>query len=377
MVDLTRLLPPAIGMVAAVLLVTGAYYLLRFLGRRSGLARDLVQRAYRPSQAAVGTVAGWLGLELSGIDALWLPMLRHALLLGTIASVGWLGIALLQVVTDTALRKLRLNTWDPLVARRVVTRVRITHRVASAVVWVMALAFMLTTFDQVRTVGVSLLASAGLVGVIAAMAAQTMLSNFFAGLQIAFSDSLRLDDVVVVEGEWGWVEEITLRHVIVKIWDQRRLILPTSYFTTTPFENWTKYERELLGVVELDVDWTVPVADMRAELSRVLQENELWDGRADTLEVTEATGATVRVRALVSAADSSAQWALRCHVREQLVAWLQQHHPGALPRQRTELTGWEQAPSPPKQSPRPASSVAASDGAETDGHHTTSAAAPQ
>lgn len=327
---------PAATTVTAVLVVTAAYHLLRYMGRRSTLARDLVRRAYRPSQVLVGLLALWLALRAeTGGD--WRPGVLHGLLLSVIAAGAWLATALLNVLADTAVRRVRLEGRDPLSTRRIRTRVEVAHRVTLAVVSVVAIGIMLITFEQVRTVGVSLLASAGLVGIVAALAAQSLLSNLFAGLQVAFSDALRLDDVVVVEGEWGTVEEITLRHVVIKIWDERRLILPTGYFTTTPFENWTKSERQLLGTVELDVDWSVPFDDMRAELRRILESTDLWDGRECGLQVTEATGSLVRVRALVSARDSGAQWALRCLVREQLVSWLQQTHPESLPRVRTEF----------------------------------------
>ncbi|QSB15762.1 mechanosensitive ion channel [Natronosporangium hydrolyticum] len=333
---LADLFVPMLATLAALVLVFIGHRLLRFLGRRSTLARDLVSRAYRPAQVAAALLAWWLTLWLLA-DEPWHEPVLHGLLLGLIAAGGWLAVALLNVLTDTALRRLRLEGRDPLVARRIRTRLKVAHRVTLAVVSTVAGGIMLITFESVRTVGVSLLASAGLVGIVAALAAQSMLSNFFAGLQVAFGDSLRLDDVVVVEGEWGWIEEITLRHVVLKIWDERRLILPTSYFTTTPFENWTKSERQLLGTVELDVDWSVPFDEMRAELRRVLSNTPLWDGRECGLQVIDGTGNAVRVRALVSARDSSAQWQLRCLVREQLIGWLQRVHPTALPRLRTDV----------------------------------------
>jgi small-conductance mechanosensitive channel len=326
---------PALAMVGAVALVTLAYYILRRVGDRSRFARDLVRRAYRPSQLVVALAALWIALwYASG----WNPTV-HALLLLIILAAAWLITMLVNVVTDMALRRFRLDARDPITARRIRTRLKVTHRVTLAVVSVLTIAVMLITFEEVRTVGVSLLASAGVAGIIVGLAAQSTLSNVLAGVQVAFGDALRLDDVVVVEGEWGWVEEITLRHVVIKIWDERRLILPTSYFTSTPFQNWTKSERQLLGTVELDVDWSVPLEDMRKELQRIVEETDLWDRRTRGLQVIDATGSLIRVRALVSAADSSAQWDLRCLVREKLVTWLQRTHPTALPRVRTEYGG--------------------------------------
>ena len=173
-----------------------------------------------------------------------------------------------------------------------------------------------------------MLASAGLISVVAALAAQSTLGNLFAGLQLAFSDAVRIDDVVVVEGEWGRIEELTLTYVAVQIWDDRRLILPTSYFTTKPFQNWTRTGSAVLGTAEIDVDWSAPVEPLRAELRPVCECTELWDGRVCVLQVTEAIGGMVRLRALVSAHDAGALWDLRCLVRERLVGWVWEHRRG-------------------------------------------------
>jgi hypothetical protein len=186
-------------------------------------------------------------------------------------------------------------------------------------------------------VGASLLASAGVISVVVGIAAQSSLANVFAGMTIAFSDMLRIDDAVIVEDEWGWVEEITLTYVVVRLWDDRRLILPSTYFTQHAFQNWTRHASELLGAVELDVDWRVDTQAMRGALDRILADTDLWDGRVKVLQVTDALAGFVRVRVLVTAKDAPTLFDLRCHVREQLVAWLQRHDEDGLPRQRTEL----------------------------------------
>jgi len=201
---------------------------------------------------------------------------------------------------------------------------------------VVGAAAILLTFPEARTIGASLLASAGLVSIVAGLAAQTSLANVFAGMQIAFTDAIRVDDVVVVDGEWGRIEEITMTYVVVHVWDDRRLIMPSTYFTTTPFQNWTRRAADLLGTVELDLDWDVPVEALRDELSRLLEATDLWDQRVGILQVTEATGGYVRLRALASAADAPTLFDLRCYVREGLVDWLQEHAPTALPRTRVE-----------------------------------------
>jgi hypothetical protein len=174
------------------------------------------------------------------------------------------------------------------------------------------------------------------IGAIAALAAQSLLGNVFAGLQIAFSDAIRLDDVVIVEGEWGRIEDITLTYLVVHIWDDRRLVIPTSHFMSKPFENWTRREAALLGTVEIDVDWAMPVDRMRAELRSAVESTDLWDGRVCVLQVTDAVNTLVRVRALVSAVDAPTLFDLRCLVRERLVAWARDEHPYALPRLRSE-----------------------------------------
>ncbi len=210
-----------------------------------------------------------------------------------------------------------------------------------ALVVVLAVGIALLTFPAVRALGTGLLASAGLISIVAGLAAQTSLVNVFAGVQLAFTDAIRVDDVVVVQKEWGRIEEITLTYVVVHLWDDRRLILPSTYFTTTPFENWTRRQAAVMGTVELDLDWRAPVEAMRAELRRVLASTELWDGRTGVLQITDATLGYVRVRVVVSAANSGSLFDLRCLVREALIDCLQRDFPEALPHTR-----WEPLPLP-------------------------------
>jgi small-conductance mechanosensitive channel len=207
-------------------------------------------------------------------------------------------------VDVAAITRYRVDVRDNRHARRVRTQVVVVRRVTVALISALAVAAMLMTFPSARAAGTSLLASAGILGVIAGLAAQSTLSNMFARLQIALTDWLRPDDVVVVEGEWGRIEDITLSYVVVHIWDDRRLIFPTSYFTQKPFQNWTRTESAILGTVEFDVDWAVPVDAMRDELRRIVEQTDLWDRRVSVLQVTDAVNGFVRVRALVSAADA-------------------------------------------------------------------------
>ncbi|MFY1638287.1 mechanosensitive ion channel family protein [Solwaraspora sp. WMMB335] len=324
---------------AAAIAVTVVYQVLRVVGRRSSLLAEIARRAYWPTLIIAALLAARFAIPVVTSNG-WHGPVLHVIMLASIAAGGWLVATLLGLAADTAMRHYRIDVNDNLAARRVHTQITVIRRVSFAVVAVLTIGAMLITFPAARAAGASVLASAGIAGVVAALAAQSTLGNLFAGLQLAFGDALRLDDVVVVEGEWGRIEEMTLGYVVVKIWDERRLILPSSYFTTTPFQNWTRTGSSVLGTVEVDVDWSLPVESMRAELHRVVESESaagLWDGRVCVLQVTGATDGNIRIRGLVSAANSSACWDLRCLVREQLVAWVQEQHPQSRPRVRAEV----------------------------------------
>jgi small-conductance mechanosensitive channel len=331
----------AIALIVALVLAEVLAAITRAAGRRTWLADNLSRRARRPLRTVLVVVLVWIALIVATPVPRpgWMTWVQHALQIALILAGAWLIGALAFVGEDAALARYRVEGNDDRHVRRVRTQISVARRLTVLVLVVAAIAGALLTFKEARTVGAGLLASAGLVSVIAGLAAQTSLSNVFAGMQLAFTDAIRLDDVVVVDGVWGRIEEITMTYVVVHVWDDRRLILPSTYFATTPFENWTRRAADLLGTVELDVDWTVPVGRMRAELMRLLQASELWDHRVGVLQVTDAVDGRVRVRALASAADAPTLWDLRCAVREGLVAWLQREHPEALPRTR-----WESAP---------------------------------
>ncbi|TIC87848.1 mechanosensitive ion channel family protein [Nocardioides sp. GY 10113] len=254
-------------------------------------------------------------------------------------AAGWLLTVVLVFLVDLALLRNAAGVAraDNRAARRLRTQVMILRRlvyVAGAVVTVGA---VLLSIPGVEAYGASVLASAGVISVVAGLAATSVLGNVFAGLQLAFSDAIRLDDAVIVEGEWGWIDELTLTYVVVRLWDERRMVLPSSYFTTTPFQNWTRESAELLGSVELDLDWRVDTAALRAEVDRALEVTDLWDGRAKVVQVTDAVGGYVRVRVLVTARDAPTLFDLRCHVREHLVAWVRENAERGMPRLRTEI----------------------------------------
>ncbi|MGW0506234.1 mechanosensitive ion channel family protein [Micromonospora sp. NPDC003241] len=324
----------------AVAVVEVVHRSIRRWGHRSRLLMELTEHAHRSFQIAATVLAVQFAVRFStgyAVGTGWRQALLHMLVLAVIAATAWLVTSLLVVVEDTALARFRVDVPDNRHARRVRTQVVMLRRVTIVVIVVLTVGVMLMTFPAVRGIGAGVLTSAGVVGIVAALAAQSLLGNVFAGLQLAFSDAVRLDDVVVVEGEWGRIEELTLSYVVVQIWDDRRLILPTSYFTSTPFQNWTRTEAAVLGTAEFDVDWSLPVQAMREELRRLVEGTDLWDGRVCVLQVTDATGGMVKLRALVSAASAGALWDLRCLVREHMVAWVRDQRPTALPRLRAEV----------------------------------------
>lgn len=255
-----------------------------------------------------------------------------------IGATAWLVLRVLLVVEDTLLVRLNINVPDNRRRRRARTQVAILRRLTAVTVILLAIATMLTTFSQLRTLGASLFASAGVAGVIVGLAAQATLTNVLAGLQLAWTDMLRFDDVVLVEGQWGRVEELTLTFVVVHLWDERRLVLPTTYFTKTPFENWSRRETRVLGAVVLHVDYRAPVAELRAEARRLVQASPLWDQRDWIFQVVDSTPSTMVVRVLASAADAPSSWDLRCEIREGLIVFLGTKYPEALPNARLIMT---------------------------------------
>jgi small-conductance mechanosensitive channel len=336
---MTALLVVVVAAGAALVVVEAVHLMIRRLGRQSVLLTDLARKAHRSFQALVVLFAVEQALR-SGIGNFpGRSAVLHGLIIAIIAAAAWLVADLLLVFEDLALTRWRTDVPDNMKARRLKTQVVILRRATIAAIVVIALGAVLMTFPAVRTLGTSVLASAGLFSVVAAVAAQSTLGNLFAGLQLAFSDAVRIDDVVVVEGEWGRIEELTLTYVALQIWDDRRLILPTSYFTTKPFQNWTRTGSAVLGTAEIDVDWSTPVEALRTELRSVCEGTELWDGRVCVLQVTDALGGSIRLRALVSANDAAALWDLRCLVRERLVTYVWEKQQDALPRVRAELDG--------------------------------------
>ncbi|OSP42313.1 mechanosensitive ion channel protein [Streptomyces sp. 13-12-16] len=258
----------------------------------------------------------------------------RTLTLVLIGSAAWLAIRIAAAVVETTYTRYASThrERDPARVRRVRTQVTLIRRVVSAIVGVVAVAAMLLTFPAMRAAGASLLASAGILGIVAGVAAQSTLGNMFAGLQIAFGDMVRIGDTVVVDGEWGTVEEITLTFLTVRTWDERRITMPVSYFTSQPFENWSRGTPQMTGTVFWHLDHSAPLDAMRDRLRDILRECPAWDGRAFNLTVTDSTPSTMEVRALVTAKDADDIWTVRVAVREEMIRWLAADHPYALPR---------------------------------------------
>ncbi len=308
------------------------------------LNASLVRRSRRPVNMIMPLISILLILPLLPESARVVHPMRHMIGLGLIGAVAWLLVAMVGVVDDMAALKYRIDVRDNLNARRMRTQVQVIRRIIVVVVSIVALSAMLMTFPSIRRIGESLFASAGLAALIAGLAARPTLSSLIAGVQIALTEPIRLDDVVIVEGEWGRIEEIGTTYVVVRIWDQRRLVVPLNYFIEKPFENWTRQSANILGTVYLYTDYSVPVEEVRSELKRILERSGKWDGEVCGLQVTDTTAQTMQLRALLSAPDSSVAWDLRCFVREELIRFVRDRYPDSLPRTRAEIRELPGAP---------------------------------
>lgn len=276
--------------------------------------------------------------ELFSLDEQVVVSVNHVIKVAIIFCVTWLVIKGIHLVREIILRQYDFEGKDNLKARKVYTQLRVMERIVIFLLVVIAIAAALMTFEGIKRIGISLFASAGVAGIVIGFAAQKMLGNILAGFQIALTQPIRLDDVVIVENEWGWIEEINLTYVVVRIWDKRRLIVPATYFIEKPFQNWTRVSADILGTVFIYTDYQMPVDKLRTAFMEILKGTDLWDGQVGVMQVTDATDRTMEIRALMSAPNSPQAWDLRVHVREKLIAYLQEHFPESLPRTRVEMT---------------------------------------
>ncbi len=303
----------------------------------SPILRAIVGRCDRPVQLLVPLIAIQLALQGMPEGSTGLLTAQHLTGVLAIAAVTWLAIAALRGVADGVIALHPSDVADNLTARRVQTQTRVLTRIGSGTVLIAGLAFILMTFPKARQLGTSLLASAGVAGLIVGIAARSVFSNLLAGLQIALAQPIRIDDVLIVEGEWGRVEEITATYVVLKIWDERRLIVPLGWFIEHPFQNWTRRSADILGTVFLWTDYTLPVEAIRGEAKRLCEASPNWDRRVCVVQVTDANDHAMQLRVLVSSAASGPNFDLRCELREGLIDFIQRAFPLALPTTRARL----------------------------------------
>lgn len=303
------------------------------------IAQSLVRHSQSPSRWILPLLAVLAVLPGLPLPPILMAALEHITGLGLIAAIAWLVILFLDITSDVLSGRYRLDVEDNLLARRIQTQLVMLHRIIVVLVAIITLSIMLMTFPVIRHIGMSLLASAGLATLVVGIAMKGTLSNLIAGVQIAFTQPFRLEDAVVIENEFGWIEEIGTMFVVVRLWDLRRLILPLSYFLDHPFQNWTRTSSQLLGNIILYTDYSAPVDELRAELRRICESTKLWRGEVCVLQASDATENTLQLRALMDARNSSDAWDLRCLVREGLIAYLLRNHPESLPRYRGELSG--------------------------------------
>lgn len=331
----------AVALLAGLILQRVLYSLgRRFIRLRDSSQHVLVSLLARPAGFVLPLILILAVLPALPISQAVEGAAAHALLLFLIAAVAWLVIRLIGYSEHIITRRYPVDGQDNPTARRIRTQFELFRRITEAAVLLATVAAMLMTFPGIWSIGASMLASAGVAGLVAGIAAKPAVSNLLAGVQIALTEPIRIDDVVIVEGEWGRIEEVNTTYVVICTWDLRRLIVPLTHFIEKPFQNWTRRSAELIGTVFLYTDYTVTVEEVRSELRRVLEANRLWDGKVCALQVTDAKEQTVELRALVSAANSSMLWDLRCAVREDLIRFLQERYPEHLPRTRADVRHW-------------------------------------
>ncbi|MBN9555616.1 MAG: mechanosensitive ion channel [Alphaproteobacteria bacterium] len=335
-------------MAAAVLAALVAHkissaFLRSVLEPRFPVLGPIVGKTHRVRLFAILILALSLFRPLAPLSPVATDIFARFFLASFILLIGWIAIVAINIGFEFYSRQFQLDSADNLAARKAVTQIRVLRRAIDIFVLLIAAGFALMSFDSVRQFGVSLFASAGVAGIAAGLAARPLLGNLVAGMQIAITQPIRLGDVLVINGNWGTVEEITSTYVVMKIWDLRRYIIPLSFFFDTPFENWTRTSANLLGTVMIYADYRVPVGRVREHLKDVVKQTPLWDGKAVVLQVTDATKDVIELRALVSARSSGEAFELRCFVREKLIDYLGANCPAALPRLRGEFAGFAAA----------------------------------
>ncbi|HEY4440565.1 MAG TPA: mechanosensitive ion channel domain-containing protein [Candidatus Elarobacter sp.] len=305
--------------------------------RNDVFAAAVVRRTSRPAAYIFPLIAILIVFPNLSIPERWESALLHVSGLLTIAAFAWAIVATIRLWSDVIVARHRVDVEDNLLARQLGTRVDILARVAITLVVIISIGMMLMTFSEIRALGTTVLASAGVAGIVAGLAARPLFENLVAGIQLALTQPIRLDDVVIVEKQYGRIEEIHSTYVVVRVWDLRRLIVPLSYFITTPFENWTRQTANLMGEVYVFTDFRLDVVKLRDEVPKIVERSPLWDKAFTNLQVTDATEHAMQIRVLVTARNSADLFDLRCFVREELIAYICREQPDALPRTRAEL----------------------------------------
>lgn len=303
------------------------------------LFKSIITHTGRPMNHFVPLLVLNLMLPLMEMQQRFYLPLSRFIEIALIISFAVLLISSIKVFEDYMYHVYDLNKDDNLKERKIRTQLQFIRRIMVTLIVLIAISIVLLSFDNVRKIGAGLLTGVGIGGIIIGFAAQKSLANFLAGFQIAFTQPLRIDDVLVVEGEWGRVEDITLTYVVLNIWDQRRLILPINYFIEKPFQNWTRNSSEILGTVFLYLDYNTPIDAIRTEFDRLLEATNLWDKRVKVIQVTDTKENTIEIRALMSARNSSQAFDLRCYIRENMIKFLRDNYPESLPQQRVILAG--------------------------------------
>jgi small-conductance mechanosensitive channel len=332
---------PALSALVAAAVTLVVFRLLLALIRRFSDDRAAPRLFLNAAAPALGTFFTLLAINTSLHGAQDLPLLadiQHALKLLLILAVTWVAVRCVSAVGDLIVLKNPAYEDEWLYARKLETQTRFLVRGSSILIVIIGLGAALMTFDSVRQIGASLLASAGVGGIILGFAARPVLGNLLAGVQIALTQPFRIDDVLYVDGKWCWVEEVTATYVVLRVWDLRRVVVPLDWFITNKFENWSRHSAELQGTVFLWLDYAMPVDPLRDEFLRLLQEHPKWNGKTQDVLVTDASDKAMEVRFLMSANSSSALWALRCHIREHMIAFVRDHYPQHLPRLRASLS---------------------------------------
>ena len=340
----------ALMLVAALVVAVVIFNVLRFAARRvlrpDAVLATVLQRCERPFETLLPLLALQFALMSASLglpQTVWFKALHHAVTVAIYVALTWLAIRAVSGVEQAINLRHPVNVEDNLRARQVQTQARVLSRSAMFLIGVLGAALILMTFPKVQAFGASILASAGVAGLVIGLAARPVLGNLLAGLQIALAQPIRLDDVLIIQNEWGRVEQITGTFVVLKIWDERRLVIPLQWFIENPFQNWTRTSSQILGTVFLYVDYGLPVAPLRAELDRLVHGAPEWDKRVFVLQVTDADQRTMQLRILVSSRNSGLNFDLRCRVREGLIDFLQRNYPQHLPRLRVD-TGPSDAP---------------------------------